>query len=100
MKEIIELQMAVDNLKIQILKALKIEKIVRLLNKEYIDVCLRLYSCDVYKNKECLKTNCAICKKDRYGCTNTTQYKYAKKTPLNFIKKIINKIRGVYKYDE
>lgn len=64
-----------------------------------IDVWLRLYSCDVNKNKECNKKNCAICNGDNYGCTNTSQYKYAKRTILNFIKKIINKIRGVYKYD-
>lgn len=68
-------------------------------SREYIDVWLRLYSCDVNKNKECNKKNCAICYKDKYGCTNTTQYKYAKKTLLNFIKKIINKMRGAYKYE-
>lgn len=69
------------------------------LSRKYIDLWLRLYSCDVNKNKECNKKNCAICYEDRYGCTNTTQYKYANKTFLNFIKKIINKIRGVYKYE-
>lgn len=66
---------------------------------KYLDACLRLYSCDVNKNKECNKKNCAICHEDNYGCTNTSRYKYAKKTPLNFIKKMINKIRGVYKYE-
>mgnify|MGYP000033241543 FL=1 len=69
------------------------------LSKEYIKAWLKIYSCDVNKNIECNKKNCAICHEDGYGCTNTTQYKYAKKTLLNFIKKIINKIRGVYKYE-
>lgn len=69
------------------------------LNRKYIDAWLKLYSCNVEKNKECNKKNCAVCHKDRYGCTNTTQYKYANKSLLNFIKKIINKIRGVYKYE-
>ena len=69
------------------------------LSKKYIDTWLRVYSCDVDKNIKCNKRNCAICYKDEYGCTNTTQYKYAKKTLLNFIKRIINKMRGVYKYE-
>ena len=69
------------------------------LSKKYIDTWLRVYSCDVDKNIKCNKRNCAICYEDGYGCTNTTQYKYAKKTLLNFIKRIINKMRGVYKYE-
>ena len=69
------------------------------INRMYIEVWLRIYSCDVNKNKECNKKNCAIYHEDRYGCMHTTQYKYAKKTLLNFIKKIINKMRGVYKYE-
>ena len=68
------------------------------LSRKYIDVWLRLYSCDVDKNKECNKKNCAICHNDRYGCSNTTQYKYAKKTLINLAKKIINRMRGAYKY--
>lgn len=68
------------------------------LSRKYIEAWSRIYSCDVNKNIECNKKNCAICHEDGYGCTNTTQYKYAKKTPLNFIKKIINKMRGAYKY--
>lgn len=67
--------------------------------RRHIDIWLRLYSCSIKKNKECNKKNCAIYHKNRYGCTKTTQYKYAKKTLLNFIRKIINKIRGVYKYE-
>ena len=69
------------------------------LSRKYIDICLKLYSCNVDKNSECNKKNCAIKHDDKYGCTNTTQYKYAKKTPLNFVKKIINKMRGEYKYE-
>ena len=69
------------------------------MSKKYIDTWLRVYSCDVDKNIKCNKKNCAIYCKDGYGCANTTQYKYAKKTLLNFIKKIINKMRGAYKYE-
>lgn len=69
------------------------------MSKKYIDTWLRVYSCDVDKNIKCNKRNCTICYEDGYGCTNTTQYKYAKKTLLNFIKRIINKMRGVYKYE-
>lgn len=69
------------------------------MNRSYIDLYLKIYSCDIEKNKNCNKKNCARYHKDGYGCTKTTQYKYAKKTFINFIKKIINKIRGVYKYE-
>ena len=68
-------------------------------NKEEIDALLKIYSCNVEKNKKCNKKHCAIYQTDRYGCRHTTQYKYAERTLLNFIKKIINKIRGVYKYE-
>ena len=34
------------------------------LSRKYIDLWLRLYSCDVNKNKECNKKNCAICYED------------------------------------
>lgn len=69
------------------------------MSRKNIEVWSRIYSCDVNKNIECNKKNCAIYHEDRYSCTNTLQYKYAKKTPLNFIKKIINKMMGVYKYE-
>lgn len=68
------------------------------MNRKYIDTCLRVYSCDVAKNIKCNQKNCAICHEDGYGCKHTVEYKYAKKTPLNFIKKIINKMRGAYKH--
>ena len=69
------------------------------LNIQYINSLLRLYSCDVNKNANCNKKNCALYDENRYGCKHTTQYKYAKRTPLNYIRKIINKIRGEYKYE-
>lgn len=75
------------------------DKIIKFLDKKYIDIWLRMYSCNLVKNIECNKKNCAIWHEDGYGCTNTTQYKYAKKTLLNFIKMIVNKVRGEYKYD-
>lgn len=68
------------------------------MNKEYINAKLT-YSCNHIKYKECPKTICAYCYEDGYGCKHTSKYKYAKKNPLNFIKKIINKMRGTYKYD-
>lgn len=69
------------------------------ISKEYVKAWLKIYSCNVDKNIECNKRNCAIYHKDRCSCTNTSRYKYAKKTPINFIKKTINKIIGAYKYE-
>lgn len=66
---------------------------------KHLNVWLRSYSCNINKNKECSRKNCAVCHKNNYGCTKTLEYKYAKKTILNFIKMIINKIRGVYIYE-
>jgi len=64
-----------------------------------------VYSCNYNKNINCKKNNCkySFCKGD---CKNTTEWKYARRTPLNYIKhhitqnkeskyditKIINKI--------
>lgn len=62
------------------------------MNKK-IDVKLKMYSCDMNKNKNCKKIHC------KNYCNHTLQYKYAKKNLLNFIKKSINKIRGEYKYE-
>lgn len=61
------------------------------------DKWLKIYSCKVERNVECIKSHCA--KEKGYGCTNTTQYKYAKRTPLNILKKLINQMRGEYKYE-
>lgn len=58
-----------------------------------IDNKLSLYKCNKEKNKYCKKTLCNL------YCNCTSQYKYAKKTLLNYIKKTINKIRGKYKYE-
>lgn len=67
---------------------------MKIFSRKKINVLLDLYSCDINKNIECKKNNC-----DKVFCSKTTKYKYAKKTALNFIKKIINQMRGVYKYE-
>lgn len=53
-----------------------------------------LYSCNIKKNINCNKRNCS-----KEHCNKTTKYKYARKTLINYIKKTINKIRGIYKYE-
>lgn len=45
-----------------------------------------IYSCNKNKNIKCKKTYCTK------ECNHTTEYKYAKKNLLNFIKMIINKM--------
>lgn len=54
---------------------------------------LELYSCNYKKNDCCKKTHCKYVNSSE-ECTNTTKWKYAKRTPLNYIKRIINIIRG------
>ena len=68
------------------------------MTKYYLEFKL-LYSCDPKKNKGCSKMGCAYYYLGKDICKHTSKYKYAKKTPLNYIKKIINKMRGTYKYD-
>lgn len=51
----------------------------------------KIYSCNYKSNNQCKKTCCKH-KDGKEGCTNTTQWKYAKRTPLNYIKRIINDI--------
>lgn len=63
-------------------------------SKEYMNAIVETYSCNIDKNTKCNKRYCS---KD--CCTKTTQYKYAKRTLINYAKKIINKIRGKYKYE-
>lgn len=63
---------------------------------KYINTMFKIYKCD-YKNNDVCKKTCCICNNGE--CSHTTQYKYAKKNVLNYIKKIINKLRGVYKYE-
>lgn len=51
----------------------------------------KIYSCNYKSNNQCKKTCCKH-KDEKEGCTNTTQWKYAKRTPLKYIKRIINDI--------
>lgn len=60
-------------------------------SKKYMKKMIEIYSCDTKKNIECKKTNCG-----KEFCNKTTQYRYSKRTLTNYIKKIINKIRGKY----
>ena len=55
-----------------------------------ITIWFELYSCNYRKNDKCKKTHCK-CIDGIEGCTNTTEWQYAKRTPLNYIKRIINK---------
>lgn len=64
-------------------------------SKEYIiksiELSTELYSCNRKKNTLCKANNCC----DKGGpCSHTSDWKYAKRTPLNYIKRVINKIRG------
>ena len=58
---------------------------------EYIIKKLEVYSCNHRKNKECRKAHCNIC---GGPCYHTTEWKYAKKTPLNYIKRLIKSIKN------
>ncbi len=65
------------------------------MSREYFNVWLKIYKCNYKKNNNCNKKNCNyICKSKDY-CSYTDEWKYAKRTPLNYIKKIINNIRGI-----
>lgn len=63
-----------------------------MISKAEIKARLETYSCNIYKNIECKKRNC-IC--NNGPCKRVVDFKYAKRTPLNYIKRIINIIRGV-----
>lgn len=52
------------------------------------------YSCNIKKNIKYKKIYCS-----EECCNKTIEYKYAKKTIINYIKKIINKIKGNYIYE-
>lgn len=65
-----------------------------MISREHIKTLLETYSCNIDKNKKCKKTYC-ICNGGE--CQRTLEYKYAKRNIINFTKKIINKLRGVYK---
>ncbi len=51
------------------------------------ELLLRTYTCDYKNNTGCNKKYC-ICNNGK--CSRTTEYKYAKKNFINYIKKIIN----------
>ncbi len=52
-----------------------------------IKYTIKMYSCNYKKNTKCKKINCCNC---NGPCSHTTEWKFAKKTPLNYIKRIIN----------
>lgn len=60
-------------------------------SKEYIIKLSEIYSCNRKKNTQCKANNC--CANNGF-CSHTTEWEYAKRTPLNYIKRIINIIRG------
>ena len=62
-----------------------------MISKSYIKASMNIYSCNINKNTECNKKDCISKKKKK---KKTTEFKYAKRTPLNYIKRIINIIRG------
>lgn len=62
-----------------------------MISKTEIKARLETYSCNISKNIECNKRYC-ICHNGE--CKRTTDFKYAKRTPLNYIKRVINTIRG------
>lgn len=50
---------------------------------------IKTYSCDINKNKKCNKKHC-ICNGGE--CRRTTKFEYAKRTPINYIKKVLNNV--------
>lgn len=56
-----------------------------MVNWKYIIKLSKIYSCNCKKNTQCKARNC---------CTNTTEWRYAKRTPLNYIKRIINIVKN------
>lgn len=62
-----------------------------MVNWEYIIESKAIYSCNRKKNIRCKARNC--CVNDGF-CSHTTKWQYAKRTPLNYIKRITNIIRG------
>ena len=62
-----------------------------MINKTEVKIKLETYSCNINKNTECNKRYCIY---NSAECKRTTNFKYAKRTPLNYIKRIINIIRG------
>ena len=62
-----------------------------MISKTEIKVRLETYSCNINRNKQCNKRYCI---KNNKECSRTTDFKYAKRTPLSYIKRIVNIIRG------
>lgn len=62
-----------------------------MISKNYIKALMNTYSCNTNKNTRCNKKNC-IC--NNGPCKRVIEFKYAKRTPLNYIKRLINILRG------
>lgn len=62
-----------------------------MISKSYIKASMNIYSCNINKNTECNKKNCIS---NNGPCKKTTEFKYAKRTPSNYIKRLINIMRG------
>lgn len=62
-----------------------------MINREYIIKSSEIYSCNRKKNTRCKANNCCV---NDGLCSHTTEWQYAKRTLLNYIKRIINIIRG------
>lgn len=60
-------------------------------SKEYIIKLSEIYSCNQKKNIQCKANNCCV---NNGFCSHTTEWQYAKRTPLNIMKRLINIIRG------
>mgnify|MGYP004470433825 CR=1 FL=1 len=61
-------------------------------NIEYLIKLSEVYSCNCKKNIQCKASNCST---NGGFCSHTIEWQYAKRTPLNYIKRIINIIRGI-----
>ena len=62
-----------------------------MISKTYINALMKTYTCDIKKNKVCNKKYC-VC--NNGPCKRVVDFKYAKRTPSNNIKRLINIIRG------
>lgn len=51
-----------------------------------------MYSCNHKKNNICPKT-CCYYKGWKYGCTNTSHWEYAKRTPWNYLIRALHKFK-------
>ena len=62
-----------------------------MISRTEIKARLETYSCNIKKNTECHKRYCICNNKE---CERTTNFKYAKRNLLNYLKRIINILRG------